>query len=172
MRSSPIRKGTMQQEEIKAVAQELTRWPEIIKEVQASNKQVVKWDYKAFASSIKAKLQKNNDTVTIDRDSMKSLFPQIRVPWEVAKNLKNNHWLSYRIEWKNYIFFIEPTREQLIVQLTSAETKVIELKEEKIELSIQNYELSEENSKLKSDLLFSKKITLAFVILSIISILL
>lgn len=211
-RSWAIRKGTMQQQEIERLAKELNpnilhkhvnniygQWVDIIQEVEAPTPVKEKGDYKAFALSIKDKLE-DQEIVELTWDFIKSLFPQARRAGDVVKNLQRYHGLSYRrVEnGRNdtYVFFIEPTREQLIVQLTDAETKVIELEEHtknqkeviedlmksntrlwdyKSDLQINNFELIEENTQLKSDLSESKITNyalFAFAIIWVISIIL
>lgn len=153
----------MKQEEITKVAQDLTKWQltttgwaietykSIVEKKAPKIEPVVKWDYKAFASSIKNRLQTNNDTVELTGDFIKSLFPQAKCAGDVVKNLKRYYGLSYRRDWKKYIFFIEPTREELIVQLTSAESRVIELEKEVTELIRDKVNICQENAEqLKS----------------------
>lgn len=180
----------MTKEEIEATAKELTKVPEIIQEVEipkpepvSTQKQVkTPWNYKVYAEALKAMISEH-DTVEITADKLHEIFPQARCAGKVVQNLKNSYWLSYRRVEKGrndtYVFFIEPTREELIVQLTSAESKVIELEKEISIINSINDEfikqIWEENSKLKSDLSnqhIDKIILLWVAILSVISIIL
>lgn len=201
--SSPIRKGKVSDEEIKRTAEELTKWQiiawsrqmgtkfasSILEEVKApkiepvfAQKQVkTPWNYKVYAEALKAMISEH-ETVEVTGDQLHEIFPQARCGWEVALQLKRSHWLSYRrVEnGRNdtYIFFVEPTREELIVQLTSAESKVIELEQLWFETYSRQFdyiqELKEENTQLKSDLNNSQKtnkILFAFAIWAVITIL-
>lgn len=217
--STPIRKGTMTPDMITKVAEELTKnqltttWQAIktyktiiekkapkIEPVFAQKQVKTPWNYKVYAEALKAMISEH-ETVEVTGDKLHEIFPQARCGWEVALQLKRSHWLSYRrVEnGRNdtYVFFVEPTREELIVQLTSAESKVIELEEhtqnqkEVIEdlmksniilwkevkdfasVVLRKNDLILENTQLKSDLFYSKRsniITLAFAIWAVITI--
>lgn len=185
--STPIRKGKVSDEEIKKTAQELTRiqnnavylWKcmwvttdEAINNINNSFKvveapkieSVEHWNYEIYSEYIKAHC-KVHDTYETTGDELKKIFPQNKSVYDIVRNLKRSHNISWRrVEnWDNdtYVFFVEPTREELIVQLTSAESKVIQL-EQVIDSSYKEYcerynwyyaekqKLVEENSQLKS----------------------
>lgn len=144
-RSWAIRKGTMPQDHITRVAEELTKWQltttwqaiktykAIVEVVQAPKcepaQKVVKekGDYKAFADSIKARLA-DQSSIEFTWNYIKSLFPQVRRASDVVNNLEKSYWLSYRrIEnGRNdiYVFFIELTREELIVKISTLNKSV------------------------------------------------
>lgn len=160
--SSPFRKWSMSKEQIKQEALKiswlstsedgLVRKDEPIEEVQAPaiepltvsetwtyrvscNIQVtkpIKWDYEVYAEKVK-KHCIEYDTYTVSVDELKKYFPQNKDVSDIVRNLKRGHWISYRrLDNWNYLLFVEPTKEELIVQLTSAESKVIELESQKI----------------------------------------
>ena len=217
--STPIRKGKMSKEEIEATAKELTKWQltttgwaiKTYKDVvdKKSNllwlnvveapkpEPVVHWDYEIIAAYIKAHCA-THETFTATSEDLLKMIPQNKRASSIASNFEKIHWLSYRkTEGENnndtYVFFVEPTREQLytqynemykkmsddkknlIVQLTSAESKVIEL-DNLLNTWIESHRrLDEENSQLKSDLSnqhIDKIILLWVAILSVISIIL
>jgi len=153
--SSSIRKWSMKQEEIKKIAKELTKVPEIIEEVQApAIEPVVHWDYEVIAAYIKAHCAVH-ETFTATSEDLLKMIPQNKRATSIAANFNIVHWLSYRkTEWENnndtYVFFVEPTREELIVMLTSAETKVIELEKEMEELIVEKNKIVTENYELKN----------------------
>lgn len=176
-RSTPIRKGKMSKEQIEATAKELTRLqvveaPKIETDDYNKNHSVVKWfnpsyctwvkepvatpwNYKVYAEALKAMI-KENDTVEVTADQLSDIFPQARWAWDVARNLSRSYGLSYRRidNGRNdtYVFFVEPTREELIVQLTSAESKVIELEKEVTELIRDKVNICQENENLKKEI--------------------
>ena len=197
-KSWAIRKWSMKPDEITKVAEELTKnqltttWQAIktyksIVEKKAPKIESVAtpWNYKVYAEALKAMIS-IYETVEVTGDKLHEIFPQARCWWEVALQLKRSHWLSYRrVEnGRNdtYVFFVEPTREELIVMLTSAESKVIELEREcnytmKEELKTIwiKLELQKENTQLKSDLSNSKRsnnILFRFAIWAVITIIL
>lgn len=112
-----------------------------------------------------------HDTYETTGDELKKMFPQNKDISDIVRNLKRSHDISWRrVEnGRNdtYVFFVEPTREELIVMLTSAETRVTDL-QHLIDVQRQVVrELMEENTQLKSDLFYSKRsniITFAFAI--------
>lgn len=75
------------------------------------------WNYKVFAEGLKAMIIKN-DTIEIKAEDLAKAFPQARRAGDVARNLKQSYGISYRrVEnWRNdtYVFFIEPTKEELM----------------------------------------------------------
>lgn len=192
--STPIRKGKLSPEVIKKTAEELTR----LQVVEAPKIEPVEaWDYEIYSAYVKAHC-KMHDTYETTGDELKKMFPQNKDISDIVRNLKRSHDISWRrVEnGRNdtYVFFVEPTREELIVMLTSAETKVIEL--EKVVSKVRSmwsalnecerqkisqkklYEeqmtrLTEENTKLKSDLFYSQRsnnILFRFAIWAVITI--
>lgn len=209
-RSTPIRKGKMSKEQIEATAKELTKVPEIIQEVEAPSIdptteeiKVVKtpWNYKVYAEALKAMISEH-ETVEVTADQLSDIFPQARRAWDVARNLSKSHGLSYRRVDNDrndtYVFFIEPTREELIKELnkktndynTSFIQQWYAIKDLKKKLQTmqnannQTYEalgkleklhtrVKEKNDQLKSDLNNSQKINyilFAFAIWAVITI--
>lgn len=175
-------------------------WYDVIGPIELTRLQVVeapaiepepqKGNYKVFAETIKAHIGESWQ-FEVTGDQLKLFFPQRNYGWQVAMHLKRYYGLSYRrVEnGRNdtYVFFVEPTREELIVQLTSAESKVIELQgklqtmknansqtyEALSKLEQSHIKVKEENTQLKSDLFYSKRsniITLAFAIWAVITI--
>lgn len=148
-KSWAIRKWSMKQEEITKVAQELTKCPEIIEEVQApAIEPVVHWDYEIIAAYIKAHCA-THETFTATSEDLLKMIPQNKRATSIASNFNKIHWLSYRkTEWEDnndtYVFFVEPTREELIVMLTSAENNTIEWEQKYTEQI--NKDLKEINS--------------------------
>lgn len=186
--STPIRKGKVSDEEITRVAEELTKsqtvdemtwcknwqWPHIVEAPKIEP--VEAWDYEIYSAYVKAHC-KMHDTYETTGDELKKMFPQNKDISDIVRNLKRSHNLSWRrVEnGRNdtYVFFVEPTREELIVMLTSAETRVTDL-QHLIDVQRQVVrELMEENTQLKSDLFYSKRsniITFAFAIWAVITI--
>ena len=171
--STPIRKGKLSPEVIKKTAEELTR----LQVVEAPKIEPVEaWDYEIYSAYVKAHC-KMHDTYETTGDELKKMFPQNKDISDIVRNLKRSHDISWRrVEnGRNdtYVFFVEPTREELIVMLTSAETRVTDL-QHLIDVQRQVVrELMEENTQLKSDLFYSKRsniITFAFAIWAVITI--
>lgn len=162
--SSSIRKWSIPQSEIKKIAKELTKVPEIIEEVQApAIEQVAPWSYEVYAWYIQAHIDEH-ETYTESVETLKKLFPQTKHVKNIAQNLKRTYGINYRYSdlWE-YVFFDGETKDEtvdrlskqknnIIVQLTSAETKVINQQHHiNVQRGVVN-DLMDENSQLKSDL--------------------
>lgn len=210
--STPIRKGTMTPDMITKVAEELTKnqltttwsaiktYKTIVEKKAPKIEPVEHWNYEIYSEYVKAHC-KVHDIYETTANELNKLFPQNKSTYDIVRNLKRSHGISWRrVEnWNNdtYVFFVEPTREELIVMLTSADSKVIELEEhtqnqkEVIEdlmksniilwkevkdfasVVLRKNDLILENTQLKSDLFYSKRsniITLAFAIWAVITI--
>ena len=121
-KSSPIRKGSIPEEEINKLAKELT-CKQTVEVVQAPPiEPVVKWDYKIISEYIKAHCNVH-DTFTITSDDLLKLIPQNKHAYDIARQFKRTYWLSYRkTEGENnndtYVFYVEPSVEELMIELS------------------------------------------------------
>ncbi len=198
-RSTPIRKWSIPESEIKKIAKELTKAPDVIQEVQApaiepeakeidsclwfttwkvdknlsytltttgwaikTYKSIIEkkapkielvehWNYEIYSEYVKAHC-KIHDTYETTANELSKLFPQNKSVYDIVRNLKRSHNISWRrVEnWDNdtYILFVEPSKEELTVMLTSAESKVINSELEKHNLQSDLYNTQYQRNRL------------------------
>lgn len=191
-KSGAIKKWSIPADEITRIAEELTRckstdsvsstiraYKTIVEKKAPKIEPVESWDYEIYTAYVKAHC-KMHDTYETTGNELNKLFPQNKSTYDIVRNLKRSHGISYRrVEnGRNdtYVFFVEPTREELIVQLTSAETKVIQYREQMkdfTQILVRKNDLIVENTQLKSDLSNSQRsnnILFRFAIWAVITI--
>ena len=182
-RSSTIRKGSMKQDEITRVAKELTwckhldpvsstirAYKAIVEKKAPKVEPVEHGSYEVYAAYIKAQC-KVHDTYTVKVSELTKMFPQNKEVSDIARNLERWHWISHRRIWNLYTLYVEPTREELIVQLTSAENECIRLQKKLDKVSDcwdEASRLLDENIELKKDVVTFRILNWWLVLMSII----
>jgi hypothetical protein len=140
-KSGAIRKWSLPKEEIKNLAKELTKVPEVIQEVKVPDikcnhksprtswpieevqapaiEPVFSWNYEVYAWYIQAHIDEH-ETYTESVETLKKLFPQNKTVRNIAQNLKRTYWLDYRHSDANgweYVFFDGETKDETIDRL-------------------------------------------------------
>lgn len=148
-RSTPFRKWSIPQEEIKKIAKELTKVPEVIQEAQAPKIKcerkpvepiVSPWNYEAYAAALQAIIDEN-ETVTVSKQSLLNIFPQNKRAYRIVENLKLTYWLNYRYSDANgweYVFFDGETKNETIERMDKEMENIIR---EKNTIVVENYNL-------------------------------
>jgi DNA repair exonuclease SbcCD ATPase subunit len=129
-KSWAIRKWSIPESEIKKIARELTE-KQVIQEVQAPKikcerkpvePNATPWNYEAYAAALQAIIDEN-ETVTVSKQALLSIFPQTKHVKNIAQNLKRTYGIDYRCSdlWE-YVFFDGETKDETIERLKQEKT--------------------------------------------------
>jgi DNA repair exonuclease SbcCD ATPase subunit len=80
------------------------------------------WNYEAYAAALQAIIDEN-ETVTVSKQALLSIFPQTKHVKNIAQNLKRTYGIDYRCSdlWE-YVFFDGETKDEIIERIKQEKT--------------------------------------------------